>query len=121
MRAIARYCAHPKLRHGEAARDVLGSVRRTSWLGISLEKGSAKGLCMQSLTDAGFASKAADRRSVSGGVVMCCVGPVAWFSRRTQKCVTTSTTERGRICGVGRCSEGSVVPQAGLAFLSAGC
>ena len=50
------------------------------------------GLSLQSFADADFASKAADRRSVSGGVVMCCGGPVAWLSR-TQKCVTTSTTE----------------------------
>ena len=49
------------------------------------------GLSMQSFADADFASKAADRRSVSGGVVMCCGGPVARMSS-TQTCVTTSTT-----------------------------
>ena len=92
VRAIARYCAHPKFRHWEAARDVLGYVRRTSWLGISFEKGSAMGLSMQSIADAVVASKAAARRRVSGGVLMCCGGPVTWLSR-TQKCVTTSTTE----------------------------
>ena len=37
-------------------------------------------------------SKATDRRSVSGGVVMCGGAAVSWFSR-TQKCVTLSTTE----------------------------
>ncbi|CAB1098415.1 unnamed protein product [Ectocarpus sp. CCAP 1310/34] len=42
--------------------------------------------------DADFASKAADRRSVSGGIVTCGGGVVSWFSR-TQKCVTLSTTE----------------------------
>ncbi|CAB1104630.1 unnamed protein product [Ectocarpus sp. CCAP 1310/34] len=42
--------------------------------------------------DADFASKAADRRSVSGGIVTCGGGAVSWFSR-TQKCVTLSTTE----------------------------
>ena len=39
-----------------------------------------------------YASKAADRRSVSGGLVMCGGACVSWFSR-TQKCVTLSTTE----------------------------
>ena len=38
------------------------------------------------------ASKAADRRSVSGGLVMCGGACVSWFSR-TQKCVTLCTTE----------------------------
>ena len=41
--------------------------------------------------DADFASEAADHRSVSGGVVMCCGGVISWFSR-TQS-VTNSTTE----------------------------
>ena len=92
VRAIARYCAHPKLRHWEAARDVLGYVRRTSGMGISFQRGGAMGLSMQGFADADFASKAADRRSVSGGIVICCCGVIAWFAR-TQKCVTTSTTE----------------------------
>ena len=42
--------------------------------------------------DANYAEKATDRRSVSGGVVLCGGAAVSWFSR-TQKCVTLSTTE----------------------------
>ena len=42
--------------------------------------------------DADYASVAADRRSVSGGLVMCGGGCVSWFSS-TQKCVALSTTE----------------------------
>ena len=76
-------------------------------------------LSMQSFADADLASKAADRRSVRAGVVRYCGGTVAWLSR-TQK-VCDDLNHRGRICGVGRCSEGSVIPQAGLAILSAGC
>ena len=46
-----------------------------------------------SLCHADYASKATDRRSVSGGAIIC-VGAccVCWFSR-TQKCVTLSTSE----------------------------
>ena len=42
--------------------------------------------------DADFASKATDRRSVSGALVLVAGCIVAWISR-TQKCVTLSTTE----------------------------
>ncbi|CAB1109908.1 unnamed protein product [Ectocarpus sp. CCAP 1310/34] len=79
VRAVARYCASPKLVHWNAAMDILGYARRTSHFGISFQS-------------ADFASKAADRRSVSGGIVTCGGGAVSWFSR-TQKCVTLSTTE----------------------------
>ena len=47
---------------------------------------------MQVFADADYPSKATDRRSVSGGLVMCGGASVSWFSR-TQKCVTLSTTE----------------------------
>ena len=42
--------------------------------------------------DADFASKANDRRSVSGAVLLVAGMIVAWFSR-TQKCITLSTSE----------------------------
>ena len=47
---------------------------------------------MQVFADADYASQAADRRSVSGGLVMGGGACVSWFSR-TQKCVTLLTTE----------------------------
>ena len=47
---------------------------------------------MQVYADADYASKAADRRLVSGGLVMCGGACVSWFYR-TQKCITLSTTE----------------------------
>ncbi|CAB1103333.1 unnamed protein product [Ectocarpus sp. CCAP 1310/34] len=88
----ARYCASPKMVHWKAALGILGYVRRTSWMGITFERGVVTGMSMQVFVDADYASKAADRRSVSGGLVMCGGGCVTWFSR-TQKCVTLSTTE----------------------------
>lgn len=47
---------------------------------------------MQVFADADYASVAADRKSVSGGLVMCGGACVSLFSR-TKKCVTPSTTE----------------------------
>ena len=49
-------------------------------------------LQLEVFADSDFASKATDRRSVSGGIVMCGGAAVSWFSR-TQKCVTLSTSE----------------------------
>ena len=45
------------------------------------------GLLMQVFADVEYASKTTDRRSVSGGLIMCGGACVQWFSR-TQKCVT---------------------------------
>ncbi|CAB1102594.1 unnamed protein product [Ectocarpus sp. CCAP 1310/34] len=67
-------------------------VERTSDLGITFRRGSVAELSMEVFADADYASKAADRWSVLGGLVMCVWGCISWFSRR-QKCVTLSTTE----------------------------
>ncbi|CAB1098397.1 unnamed protein product [Ectocarpus sp. CCAP 1310/34] len=94
VRAVARYCASPKLVHWNAAMDILGYARRTSHFGISFQRGTVEGFSLQGYADADFASKAADRRSVTEGIVTCGGGAVPWFSR-TKKCVTLSTTEAG--------------------------
>ena len=67
-------------------------MRRTSSFGITFQRGTSASLNLQVFADADYANVAADRRSVSGGLVMCGGGCVSWFSR-TQKCVTLSTTE----------------------------
>ncbi|CAB1106485.1 unnamed protein product [Ectocarpus sp. CCAP 1310/34] len=78
--------------HWKAALGILGYERRTSWMGITFERGVLTEMSMQVFVDDDYASKAADRRSVSGGLVMCALGGVTWFSR-TQKCVILTTTE----------------------------
>ena len=65
-------------------------VFSTSDFGITFQRGSQ--LELVACADANYSGKAADRRSVSGGAVMCAGACVCWFSR-TQKCVTLSTTE----------------------------
>ena len=92
VRAAARYCAAPKYVHWKAALSILGYVRRTSSFGVTFQRGIVGRLSMQVFADADYASKATDRRSVSGGLVVCGGASVSWFSR-TQKCVTLSTTE----------------------------
>ena len=92
VRAVARYCSAPKLIHWKAARSILGYAMRTSYFGISFQKETLTGISLISFADADYASRRTDRRSMSGGVVMCAGGPVSWHSK-TQKCVTLSTTQ----------------------------
>ena len=92
VRAVARYCSAPKMVHWKAAPGILGYEARTSSFGITFQRGTVEGFHLGSFADADYASKAIDRRSVSGGVVMCARGPGSWYSK-TQKCVTLSTTQ----------------------------
>lgn len=92
VRACARYCSKPRKIHWEAAIGILEYAVETSSLGISFQRGTVVGFSLFSFADADYASKATDRRSISGGVIMLCGGAVFWFSK-TQKCVTLSTTE----------------------------
>ena len=92
VRAVARYCSAPKMIHWQAALCILGYAVKTSSFGISFQRGTVPGISMIAFADADYASRAEDRRSVSGGVVMCGGGPILWFSK-TQKCVTMSTTQ----------------------------
>ena len=92
VRAVARYCRAPKMVHWKAALGVLGYAIRTSRFGNTFQRGTVGGFHLVSFADADYASKATDRRSVSGGVVMGAGGPVSWHSK-TQKCVTLSTTQ----------------------------
>ena len=80
----------PKHVHWKAALNIVRYLKSTSHFGITFQQGS--GIDLEVFADADYASTATDRRSVSGGIVMCGGAAVSWFSR-TQKCVTLSTSE----------------------------
>ena len=91
VRAVARSANQPREVHWRTAIGILEYVFSTSDFIITFQKGS--GLELVAFADADYASKAADRRSVSGGGAIMCAGAcVCWFPR-TQKCVTLSTTD----------------------------
>ena len=69
VRAVARYARAPKSVHWREALSILKYLKTTSDLGITYRRGS--GLDLEGFADANYASKATDRRSVSGGGVMC--------------------------------------------------
>lgn len=68
MRAVARYSNAPKWVHWLAALHIVMYVRGTSDFGISFQRGC--GVDFVLVVDSDFASKATDRRSVSGVLMM---------------------------------------------------
>ncbi|CAM9450595.1 unnamed protein product [Pylaiella littoralis] len=92
VRAVARYTHAPKLVHWNAALHVLMYIRFTSSFGITFQRGTTGGVGFEVFVDSDYVSRATDRRSVSGGVVMCAGACVSFFSR-TQNSVTLSSTE----------------------------
>ena len=90
VRAVARYCAGSREIHWKTAPGILAYIKGTSGHG-TFQRGLMDGLPMRVFADADYASKATDRRSVSGGLIMCEGACVQSFSR-TQKCATLSTT-----------------------------
>ena len=90
VRSVARYANQPREVDRRTAIGILEYVFSTSDFWITFQTGSGHELV--AFADADYVSKAAGRRSVSGGAIMCASACVCWFSR-TQKCVTHSTTE----------------------------
>ena len=90
--SVARCCSTPKAIHWKAALGILAYINGTSGFGITYQRGTLAGISLEVFANADYASKATDRRSVSGGAVMCGGACVCWFSR-TQKCVTLSTSD----------------------------
>ena len=68
VRAVARYCTAPRAFHWKAALGILEHINGTSEDGITFQRASS--ISLEVFADADYASKATDRRSVSGGVIM---------------------------------------------------
>ena len=92
VRSVARYGSTPKAIHWKAVLGILAYINGTSDFGIAYQRETLTSISLEVFADADYASKATDRRSVSGGAIMCEGACVCWFSR-TQKCVTLSTSE----------------------------
>ena len=93
VRAVARYCTAPRAIYWKAALGILEYINGTGEYGIPFQRGTLSSISLEVFADADYAAKATDKRSVSGGVIMCGGASVCcWFSR-TQKCDTLSTSE----------------------------
>ena len=87
VQAVAIHCTAPRVIHCKAALGILEYINGTSEYGIAFQRGTLSTISLEVFADADYASKATDRRSISGGAIMCGGASVYWFSR-TQKCVT---------------------------------
>ena len=92
VRSVARYCSAPKAVHWKSALGILAYINGTCGFGITYQRGTTVGISLEVFAEADYASRATDRRSVSGDEIMCAGVCVCWFSR-TQKCLTLSTAE----------------------------
>ena len=95
-RRITRYCSTPKAIHWKAALGILAYINGTFDFGITYQRGTLTSVYLEVFSDADYTSKATNKRSVSGGAIMCGGSCVCWSSR-TQKCVTLSMSEAEHI------------------------
>jgi len=92
VRAVARHSHESKKSHWKAAQKILNYLLETAHLTLKFKRDSSVDIGILVYVDADFASKATDRRSVSGAMVFVAAMLVVWISR-TQKCVSQSTSE----------------------------
>ena len=92
VRAAARHSHEQKRSHWKAAQKILNYLLETAHLTLKLKQDSSEDVGALEYVHDDFASKATDRRSVSGAMVFVAAMLVVWISR-TQKCVSQSTSE----------------------------
>ena len=81
VRSVARYCSAPKAVHWKSALGILAYINGTCGFNITYQRGTTESISLEDFADADYASRATDRRSVSGGAIMCAGACVCWFSR----------------------------------------
>ena len=82
VRTVARYSHSPKLVHWKTRLHILQYIRLTSGHGITFQRGMSSSVDLELYMDSDFASRYTNRRSVSGGVVMCAGACVTYFLGR---------------------------------------
>lgn len=90
VNVLARFLEKPKEIHWEAAKRILAYLAGTKELGVVYWSGGDE--TPVGFSDSDWAGDRADRKSVSGYVVMLKGGPIQWKSRK-QKVVAKSTAE----------------------------
>ena len=90
VRTVARHSHNPAGRHWKAVLKIMANFHRTRGMGLTFVRGSA--LDLTAYSDADYANKSNDRRSVPGTVIGLEGAAVCWASS-PQRCVTFFTAE----------------------------
>ena len=90
VRAVARHSHNPTDRHLRAVLKIMAYLHGTRGMGLTLVRRS--GLDLTAYSDAHYANKSNDRRSVSGTEISLGGAAVRWASS-TQRCVTLCRAE----------------------------
>ena len=115
VRSVARRAHDPTDDDWSAVTKILGYLRGTKERGLTLT-GARGGLV--AYADSNYATDKEDRKSVSGGAVFYGRSCVSWFSR-TQKCVSTSSSEAEYI-SLAECTKEAMFVRYVLEFLEPG-
>ena len=91
--SVARYYSAVKVIHWNAALDILAYINDTPGFGVVYQRETSSGISLEVFADADCATKVTDRRSVSGGAIMCGGACVCWFSRTQRVSLFTPEAE----------------------------
>ena len=114
VRAVTRHSHNPTDRHWKSVLKIMAYLHGTRGMGLTFARGS--GLNLTAYSDADYAEKSNERRSVSGTVITLGAAAVRWASS-TQMCVTLSTAEAEYVALGGRVKE-ALFTRAVLPFIS---
>ncbi|KAI0999788.1 hypothetical protein K3495_g8413 [Podosphaera aphanis] len=85
---LSQYMSDPAQHYGSAVKILMRYLKAT--VSQKLRYGRARGTQFSVYSDADWASDKADRKSVSGGVIMFYGGPISWLSRKQRSVATSS-------------------------------
>jgi hypothetical protein len=89
---VSKFAAKPGAIHWAALKRILRYLTGTSQYGLGFG-GPTATLLLHAFCDSDFAADPADRRSVSGVILMLGGGPVSWSSKKQKGTTALSTTE----------------------------
>ena len=115
VRSVARRTHDATEGDWDAVLKILGYLRGTKTLGLTL---TGKGGDLVAYADSNYATDREDRKSVSGGAIMYGDSCISWFSR-TQKCVSTSSSEAEYV-SMAECAKEAMFVRYVLGFLTPG-
>ena len=81
VRSVASYCSASKAIHSKSVLGIFANINGSYGFGITYQRGTSAGVSLEIFADAEYASKGSERRSVSGGAIVCGGACVCWFSR----------------------------------------